>query len=332
MNKQNKLPSFLLLILLLVLAFLASILFGAKRLSISDFTTLLTNQSEITFATLIIQERIPRTIFSMLAGAALSISGAVMQAITRNPIADPSILGVNTGASLFVVVGITWFHIHTANQFIIYAIIGSALTAILVYSVGSLGPSGTTPIKLALSGAAVSAALSSLVSAIILPRTEVMNTYRFWQVGSTGGANWEQIFSILPLLLIGLILSIFLAPYLNIMALGDEAATSLGIPTEQIRLLGASCGVLLCGTITAIAGPIGFVGLMVPHIIRNLSGTDMRYFIPLSAIGGSILLTGADVVGRVIGRPGELESGIVTAFLGAPILIYIARKSKVGTL
>lgn len=285
-----------------------------------------------TYGANVIRKRISRTIFSLCCGGALGISGALMQSVTRNPIADPSILGVNTGASLFVVCGIAFFHISSANEYIWFALIGAILTAIFVFSIGSLGRGGATPLKLVLAGAATSAALSSLVIAIMTPRSYVMDQFRFWQVGSVGSGNWDALKTFLPFLIIGIFISILVAPALNAMALGDEAATGLGVHTGLLRLLAAFAAVVLCGATTALAGPIGFVGLLSAHLIRLLLGPDLRYIIPMSAISGAIILTISDVCGRLIGRPGELEVGVVTAFIGAPILIILATKVKVRSL
>jgi len=316
----------------LSICILASLAFGSRNINFLEVLQALLHPEVKSLNVLVVYERIPRTVFSIIAGASLGVSGALMQAVTKNPIADPGILGVNTGAALFVVSGIAFFHISTASQYLWFALIGAGLTATFVYGIGSMGLGGATPIKLALAGAATSAALSSLVSAVILPRTEVMNAFRFWQVGSVSGANWEGILSILPFVIAGLTLSVTLAPSLNALALGDDVATGLGVNTKLIRLLGSFAGVILCGSITAQAGPIGFVGLMVPHIIRLVSGPNLRFIIPLSAIGGAIILTTSDVIGRLVGSPSELEAGIVTAFLGAPILIIIARRTKVRSL
>lgn len=255
-----------------------------------------------------------------------------MQAITRNPVADPSILGVNTGASLFVVSGIAFFHINTPGEYIWFALAGAAVTAVFVYRIGSMGYGGATPIKLALAGAAASAALSSLVSAVILPRTEVMDAFRFWQVGSVSGATWEGILWVSPFLAAGLCMGILSSGSLNALSLGDDAATGLGVNTGLVRITGALAGVLLCGATTALSGPIGFVGLMVPHAVRMVCGPDMRFIIPMSALGGAILLTVSDIIGRLLGQPGELEAGIITAFFGAPVLILIAMRGKVRAL
>lgn len=313
----------------ILLVIFASFFVGSRQIPMIEILTFLKNPVEESFVALVIKERIPRTVFALLAGASLGVAGSLMQAITRNPISDPSILGVNTGASLFVVVGIAYFQIHSASQYIIFALAGAFLAAAFVYGIASIGYGGTTPMKLALAGAATSAALSSLISAVMLPRTDVMNAFRFWQVGSVSGATWEGILAALPFLLMGCLIAMFLIPSLNVLALGDEVAVSLGVRVGLIRGIGAISGVVLCGVTTAIAGPIGFVGLMVPHMIRLLLGENLKFLIPMSAIAGAVLLTGADVVGRLLGSPGELEVGIVTAFLGAPILILIIRKAKV---
>ena len=248
----------------IALCVLASLSLGARYVRLKEVMDALTDTSNTSFAALVVRERIPRTVFGLLAGAALGVSGALMQAITRNPIADPSILGVNTGASLFVVCGIAFFRINTASQYIWFALAGAAITALFVYGIGSLGYGGATPIKLALAGAATSAALSSLVSAILLPRTDVMNSFRFWQVGTVSGATWEGIATVSPFLLVGIVIGVCSTPALNALALGDDIATGLGVRTGAVRILGALAGVLLCGATTALSGPIGFVGLMIP--------------------------------------------------------------------
>lgn len=318
------------LLLMLILASVASLVFGARFVPLSEVVETFLNHGDKSLEQLVVLERVPRTVFGIIAGAALGVSGALMQAVTRNPIADPSILGVNTGASLFVVIGIAYLNISKPMDYIGLAMLGAILTAAFVYAIGALGAGGATPIKLALAGAATSAALSSLVSAVILPRTDVMNIYRFWQVGSISGATYEGIQTMLPFLLVGFILAAFTMTGLNALALGDELATGLGSKTLYVRLAAAGSGVLLCGATTALAGPIGFVGLMVPHIIRLLAGPNHRIIIPFSALTGATILLVSDVLGRLIGSPGELEAGIVTAFLGAPILIRTALRSKVS--
>ena len=309
-----------------------SVSLGVKRIAFSKVMEVIFGNDLDSIEATIILQRIPRTVFGILAGGALGISGALMQSITRNPIADPSILGVNTGASLFVVAGIAFFNITAAYQYIWLAIIGAGLTAVFVYSVASMGKDGATPLKLALSGSAVSIVLGSLVSTIMLPNNRVMEAFRFWQVGSIGSATWENIALISPFLILGFVISMLISGYLNNLALGDEAATALGTNVVLTRSVGALASVLLCGAATALAGPIGFIGLIIPHIVRLVFGSEMSKMLPLSFIGSGILLLLSDILGRIIGSPGETEVGIVTAVLGAPIFIFAIRKGRVKSL
>ena len=332
MGKKKFVFSIILCLALLSIMAIVSISLGAKSIAFTKvIDVLLGNDPDSLEATIILQ-RIPRTVFGILAGGALGISGALMQSITRNPIADPSILGVNTGASLFVVAGIAFFNITVAYQYIWLAIIGAGVTAVFVYSVASMGKDGATPLKLALSGSAVSIVLGSLVSTIMLPNNRVMEAFRFWQVGSIGSATWENIMLISPFLIVGFIISMFISGYLNNLALGDEAATALGTNVVMTRTIGALSSVLLCGATTALAGPIGFVGLIIPHIIRLIFGSEMSKMLPLSFLGSAILMLISDIIGRIISLPGETEVGIVTAVLGAPVFILAIRKGRVKSL
>jgi len=316
----------------LLVCVLASLAFGAREVGLADLLDGLLATDPQTVAAIAVKERIPRTVLCLVAGAALGLSGALLQAVTRNPLADPGILGVNHGAALFVVAGIAFAGVDSLQQYIWLGLAGAALASVFVYLVGSTGRGGATPIKLALAGAASTAALSSLTTAILLPRIEVMTVFRFWQVGGTGGASWEGILTVAPFLAVGAVIGLTSARPLNAMALGDEVAAGLGVHTGRVRLLAGLAGILLCGATTAVAGPIAFVGLMVPHAVRLVTGPDQRWVLPLSAVGGAVVLTLADVVGRVAGRPGELEAGVVTAFLGAPVLIAIARRSRIRAL
>ena len=336
-TKQSFLPKNLgkltvILLVLLVISILASLAFGSRSIGWSTILDGLFHPELMDHESSVVRQRVVRTIFSFMCGAALGVSGALMQSVTRNPIADPSILGVNTGAALFVVSGIAFLGISTPNEYVWLAIAGAILTAIFVFTIGSLGYNGATPLKLVLAGAATSAILSSLVTAILIPRQNVMDQFRFWQVGSVGAGTWDSIQLLLPFLLVGVAIAIFTAPALNAMALGDEVATGLGVKTGTIRLISAFAGVLLCGAATALAGPIGFIGLLATHLIRLVIGPDLRFVIPLSALSGGIILTIADVAGRLIARPAEVEVGILTAFIGAPILIYITMKAKMRSL
>ena len=332
MGNKKFVYSIILCLALLSIMAIFSISLGAKSIAFSKVVDVLLGNDPDSLEATIILQRIPRTVFGILAGGALGISGALMQSITRNPIADPSILGVNTGASLFVVAGIAFFNITVAYQYIWLAIIGAGVTAVFVYSVASMGKDGATPLKLALSGSAVSIVLGSLVSTIMLPNNRVMEAFRFWQVGSIGSATWENIMLISPFLIVGFIISMFISGYLNNLALGDEAATALGTNVVMTRTIGALSSVLLCGATTALAGPIGFVGLIIPHIIRLIFGSEMSKMLPLSFLGSAILMLVSDIIGRVISLPGETEVGIVTAVIGAPVFILAIRKGRVKSL
>ncbi|MBP3197044.1 MAG: iron ABC transporter permease [Butyrivibrio sp.] len=330
---KNKLITGLIVeIIFVCVGLFLSISYGSKNIPLTDVISFFSGDLSDDFITAVIAARIPRTVFGLLAGAALGVSGVLMQAITRNPIADPSILGVNTGASLFVVIGIAYLGISSGIKLIGLSFAGALLTAFFVYGIASVGYGGAGAIKLALAGAAVSTALGALVNTIMLPDSQVMKEFRFWQVGSISGATWEDVKLLIPFCVIGLIGAVIFASPLNAMALGDEMAVSLGVKVGQVRLFAAFAGVLLCACVTALAGPIGFVGLMLPHIIRQLMGNDLRIMIPLSAIGGAGLLTFSDVLGRVLGSPGEIEVGIITAIVGAPVFIWIVTRTKARSI
>ena len=317
--------------LALVLAAAASVAFGARDVTWADIVAGVSGSAE-TLAEAAVAQRVPRTLLAAVVGAALGVSGALLQGISRNPLADPGIFGINNGAALFVVIGITFFGMSDQYAYIWVALLGAAVTAVFVYLVGSLGRGGATPLKLALAGAATSIALSSLVSAIILPRVEVMDSFRFWQIGGVGGAAYDTITRVAPFLLVGFVLALLSARGLNSLALGDEMARGLGVHVERTRIVAGVGAVLLCGGATAVAGPITFIGLVVPHLCRMVFGPDHRWLFPLSAFAGAVLLTVSDVIGRVIARPEELEVGIVTALVGAPFFILIVRRMKVRAL
>lgn len=312
-------------------AVVASVMFGVRTISLSDALSAL-GGSTATASEAAAYLRVPRTVLALFVGAALAMSGTTFQAMTRNPLADPGIFGVLSGASLAVVVGIAFFGLSRPVPTMIVAIIGSFAAATFVYVVGSLGRGGATPLKLALSGAATAAACSSMVSAVLLPRTDVMDKFRFWQIGSVGGAQWSQIGMAAPFLVIGLIIVLACATGLNALALGDDVATGLGINVVRTRLLSAVGAVILCGTATAIAGPIAFVGLIVPHVMRLVLGTDHRLLLPMTGLAGAFLLVAADTMGRVVAKPSEVAVGILTPLLGAPLFIWIVRRTKVRDL
>ncbi|MFI5938163.1 FecCD family ABC transporter permease [Actinoplanes sp. NPDC051494] len=310
---------------------LASIAIGSRSVGWSAILDALGGADD-TMDTAAVSLRIPRTLLAVVVGAALALAGGVMQGVTRNPLADPGILGVNTGASLAVVTGIVSFGLASPASFIWVAIGGAGLTALFVYAVGSLGRGGATPLKLALAGAATSAALASLISAFILPRADLSANFQSWQIGGVGGATFATIKLVVPFLAVGFAISLLAARSLNSLALGDELAAGLGERVALTRAVAALGAVLLCGAATAVAGPIGFVGLVVPHVCRLLIGLDHRWLLPFSALIGASLLTAADIAGRIVARPSEVDVGIITAFIGAPFFIHIVRRQKVREL
>ncbi|UHS63426.1 iron ABC transporter permease [Agrobacterium vaccinii] len=332
-KRSNSVRSLWLLGLLGVLALLCilSVAIGTRDVAWVDIAAALGGRAE-NIGQAAVAVRIPRTVLALAAGAALGLAGAVMQGVTRNPLADPGILGVNMGASLAVVIGVAWFNIASANAFIWAAILGAGCSAVFVYTIGSLGRGGATPLKLALAGAATSVAFSSLVIAVVLPRNDIAGGIRSWQIGGVGGATFDRIFHVLPFLAVGFVISLLSARKLNSLALGDELAAGLGERVAIARAFSALGAILLCGATTAVCGPIGFLGLVVPHICRLLVGVDHRWLLPFSALCGAGLLLAADIIGRIVSRPAELDVGIVTALIGAPFFIWIVRRQRVRDL
>lgn len=316
--------------LLLVLC-ATSVMVGTRSVGWFDISAALAGKVD-TIGRAAVTVRIPRTLLAVVAGAALGLSGAVMQGVTRNPLADPGILGVNMGASLAVVIGVAWFNITSAEAYIWTAILGAGCAAVFVYCIGSLGRGKATPLKLALAGAATSVAFSSLVIAVVLPRNDIAGGIRSWQIGGVGGATFERIMPVLPLLVMGFAVSLLSARKLNSLALGDELAAGLGERVALARAVASLGAILLCGATTAICGPIGFVGLVVPHLCRQLVGVDHRWLLPFATVAGACLLVAADIVGRIVARPAELDVGIVTALVGAPFFIAIVRRQRVREL
>ncbi|KGE02023.1 iron ABC transporter permease [Rhizobium sp. YS-1r] len=319
------------LVAVLASLLMLSVTVGTREVAWADITAALFGKVD-DIGQAAVAVRVPRTVLALLAGAALGLAGAIMQGVTRNPLADPGILGVNMGASLAVVIGVAWFDVASAEAYIWVAVLGAGCSAVFVYTIGSLGRGGATPLKLALAGAATSVAFSSMVIAVVLPRADIAGGIRSWQIGGVGGATFERILPVLPFLAVGFAISLLSARKLNSLALGDEMAAGLGERVAVARAVAALGAILLCGATTAICGPIGFLGLVVPHLCRLLVGVDHRWLLPFSAIAGACLLLAADVVGRVLARPAELDVGIVTALIGAPFFIWIVRRQRVREL
>src|SRR5690349_2002853 len=318
---------------LLLLVVLLSIAVGSKQIPLSTVIDALRHYDQSNTDHVIVHSlRIPRTLIGLLVGAALGLSGALMQGVTRNPLADPGILGVNGGAALFVVGGIYWFGLTSLTAYVWLAFAGAAAASVAVYTLGSLGREGATPVKLALAGAALTAMLGSLTTALLIGDVDTFDQFRFWSVGSLAGRGSDIAAQVAPFILIGIVLALVSGRVLNAMSLGDEVAKSLGQRVGLARLFVAVVVVLLCGAATAAAGPIGFVGLTIPHVARLITGPDYRWILPYSMVLAPILLLGSDVIGRIVALPGELQVGIVTAVLGAPFFIILVRRRKLADL
>lgn len=324
--------------LLLALAVLAvvcflSIAYGAKSIELAVVWDALWHRDRSIDEHVIIGSlRLPRTVMGLLVGAALGVAGAVAQGVTRNPLADPALLGIEAGASLAVVIGIYTIGIGTFGGYVWLAFLGAAVASVIVYGIGSTGRGGATPIKLALAGAAVAALLSSLTSAFLLLDVQTLDQFRFWMVGSLVGRDTDVLWQVLPFFAVGAVLAMGSARALNTLALGDDVARSLGQRLGLARATSACAVVVLAGAATATAGPIGFIGLTIPHVARAICGPDYRWIIPWSAVLGPILLLGADVTGRLIARPGEIQVGILTAVIGAPFFILLVRRRRLAEL
>ncbi|MEU6463078.1 iron chelate uptake ABC transporter family permease subunit [Streptomyces sp. NPDC046976] len=317
---------------LLVLVTVVSVAVGAKAIPPGDVLRALFHGPASVDGAVVLDLRLPRTLLGITVGAALGLAGVLMQALTRNPLADPGILGVNMGASAAVVVAIALWRTTDPSFRIWFAFAGAGLAAALVQLLGSRGRTGPAPVRLALAGTAVSAVLSALISVVTLLRPDVFDQFRFWGVGSLAGQPMSVLTGILPFLGAGALLALGLSGSLNALALGDDTARALGTAVLRTRVLGMLAVTLLCGAATAAVGPIAFVGLAVPHLARAFTGPDHRWLMPYSMALGASLLLGSDILGRVVARPGEIQAGIVTAFAGAPVFIALVRRRRIAEL
>jgi len=317
---------------LLGLVMLASIAFGARPIDLSTVWDALWHGGDADAAVIVRELRVPRTLLGLGCGIALGLAGALMQALTRNPLADPGILGVNAGASAAVVVAVAWLGVTTLTGYVWFAFAGAAIASVVVYALGSAGRSGATPVRLALAGTAITAALVAFTEAVTLTDIETFDAWRAWSVGSLAGRDSDTLGMVAPFLIGGVLLCALVARPLNALALGDDAGRALGAHIGRTRIVGAVSITLLCGAATAAIGPIVFVGLTVPHIARAITGPDQRWVFAYSAVLAPVLLLGADVLGRLVARPGELQVGIVTAFIGAPVFIALVRRKRIAQL
>ena len=328
----RSLAKLLLAVTILGLSCLASLTIGARSVSIPVMLDAVMSFDPANGDHAVVLSRVPRTVVGLLVGAALATAGAALQGIARNPLADPGILGINAGASLAVVVGIYLFGLGSASSYLWFAFAGAGAAAVAVYAVASLGRDGATPVKLALAGAALAAGLASLTNGVLVSSQETLDAFRFWQVGTLAGRGWEVIGAVAPFLGAGLVLTLATGRVLNSLALGDDVARGLGQNVPLARAVTAVGVVLLCGAAVAAAGPIAFVGLVIPHLVRLVVGSDYRWILPFSALSGPVLLLWADIVGRVVLPPGEVQVGIMTAVLGAPVFIWLVRRRRMAQL
>ncbi|AYY13209.1 iron ABC transporter permease [Actinobacteria bacterium YIM 96077] len=314
---------------LLLASLLVSLRYGSVSL---DWATVIRSFTELsgTDEQIVRELRVPRTLIGLGVGASLAVAGALMQAVTRNPLADPGILGVNAGASLAIIVAIFVLGISAPTSYVWFGLAGAAVSATAVYALGSGGRGGMTPTKVTLAGAVLAALLSSFTSAIMLLDERSLDQFRFWMVGSIAGRDMAVAAAVAPFMVTGLVLALAMSRSVNVLVLGAEVARSLGQNVTRVRLAVAGAVVLLAGSAVAAAGPIAFMGLAVPHIVRLIVGPDYRKILLYSLLGGPVILLAADVVGRLVIRPAELQVGIATAIVGAPLFIVLARRRQLG--
>lgn len=311
--------------LILLLCLVASIAYGAAEISFSTIYSALTSFDGSADHLIIRTVRLPRALIAMLVGAALAVAGAVMQGLTRNPLADPAILGLESGAALAVVVAVFLFGASSLSAYAGFAFLGAGVTAVVVYWLGSLGRGGLTPLNLTVAGAALTYLLSSLTSGILILSQRTLDEIRFWLAGSVAGRDFTLFLQVLPYIVIGLMLAFALGRQIATLNLGEDVAKGLGQRTAWVKATAAISVVLLTGSSVAVAGPIGFIGLVVPHIVRFFIGVDYRWILPYAAVLGAILLLVADIAARLVIAPQELPVGVMTAIVGAPFFIYLAR-------
>lgn len=313
----------------LVLAVLLSLTVGARAIAPSAVLDALVHGGHSDDAEVIRGLRLPRTLVGLMVGAALALAGTVLQGITRNPIADPGILGISQGASVGVVLAIAFAGIHTLTGYVWFAFAGAALASVAVYAVASSGRGGATPVKLALGGAAINALLVSVTTAVLTTKASAMDEFRFWQVGSLSGRDTHIVGQIWPFLVVGVLLVLSVARGLDALALGEDVAKGLGQRVATVRIVGGLGATVLTGVGVAAAGPIAFIGLAVPHIARAVVGSDHRWVLPMAALIGPVMLLVSDTVGRVVFPPSEVPAGVMTALIGVPFLVTLVRRKAV---
>jgi iron complex transport system permease protein len=330
--RTSRVAGLVVLLLLLLLVAQLSVMVGAKPISATVVLDALRHADSSTAHQIVRELRVPRTLLGLAAGAALGLAGTLMQALTRNPLADPGILGINAGAAAAVVAVISLFGVSAFSGYVWFAFAGAALAAVVVYGLGSTGRGGVNPVRLALAGTAVAFACVAVTQAVILLDPEAFNEFRFWIVGSLAGRDAGTLVPLLPFLGIGAVLALGLARALNALALGEDTGRALGAHVTGTRAVSAVAIVLLCGAATAAVGPIAFLGLAVPHAARRLVGADHRWILPYAMVLAPLLLLVADILGRVVVSPSEVQVGIVTAFVGGPVFIALVSRRRIAAL
>ena len=318
---------------LLVLMSLTSLMVGPVSVEVRQVWSALFNFDANDTSQVVVRElRLPRTLLAVISGCCLAVAGSITQGVTRNPLGGPGILGINAGAAFAMVTAIHGLNILTPRGYVWFAFVGALVAGVLVYLVAQVGPGGVTPVKLALAGAVVTALLSSWTSALLLLDEETLDEARFWLAGSLTGRGTEEARFLFPLIAVALVAALLMGSSLNTLSLGEDIAMSLGQRVGLVRLTAGIVSIVLAASAVAIAGPVAFVGLAVPHISRALVGSDYRWVTAMCLTSGPCLLLGADVVGRMVVSPLELQVGIVTALVGAPFLIFLVRSRRLTSL
>lgn len=327
-DRRGRVVLLVALVLLLVLS-VVSLMVGARPIAPAVVIDAL-SRPDLSLAdhVVVITQRIPRTVIGILAGAALALAGTLMQGLTRNPLADPGLLGINAGAAVAVLAAITLWGITNPSGFVWFAFGGAAVASIVVAVIGTRGPDGTNPAKLALTGAAVTAGLTAVSTLILVTSITTFDVFRYWQVGGLTARGLDTVAVVAVPITVGAIIALSSARGLDLLALGEDTASGLGHSVARTRVLGIIATVLLCGGATSIAGPIVFLGLLVPHTLRAIVGGDYRWLLAIGAPAGAVVLVAADVLGRVIALPGEVQAGLVVAFVGAPVLISLVLRRR----
>lgn len=323
-----RLLSFVLFSLLLLVAIACSIAFGIANISFAEIARAFTRYDESQAHLIIRTARVPRALVAACVGASLAVAGAIMQVISRNPIASPSTLGINAGAAFFVVLGSGLLGFTGTRELTLVALVGAAISGAIVYFLGSMGRDGMTPVKITLAGATIAAFFFSLTQGYMLADGRMFDQVLIWMVGSVAGRDMNMLVAVLPYMSVGMAIALLLSRHLNVLEMGDDVARGLGQSTAKIKGFASLAVILLAGASVAVAGPIAFVGIIIPHLVRYFVGTDYRWLIPFSALFGAILLVAADLGSRYIAMPSEIPVGVATAILGVPFFVYIARKGR----